>query len=89
MADPIYVKRFDRARQALQDLNDPAARLAAVRRCIAELEELESATVTTARAAGMTWKQIGALYGLSKQGAQQRFRRTKSGLSAATTPVPE
>ena len=73
----MHVKRFDRALQALQELPDPLSRLDAVRRCIADLEELEAATVTAARAAGVTWKQIGALYGLSKQGAQQRFRRTK------------
>ena len=40
-----------------------------------ELEDLEAATVAAARAAGVTWTEIGALYGLSKQGAQQRFRR--------------
>jgi hypothetical protein len=27
-----------------------------------------------ARKAGATWNEIGACYGLSKQGAQQRFR---------------
>jgi hypothetical protein len=31
--------------------------------------------VADARAAGVTWIDIGALFGLSKQGAQQRFRR--------------
>ena len=27
-----------------------------------------------ARQAGLTWAEIGAIYGLTKQGAQQRFR---------------
>jgi hypothetical protein len=33
--------------------------------------------VTDARAAEVTWIDTAALYGLSKQGAQQRFRRRK------------
>jgi hypothetical protein len=75
MADPAHVKRFDRAMQSLQELPDPLGRLDAIRHCISELDDLEGATVAAARAAGVTWTQIGALYGLSKQGAQQRFRR--------------
>jgi hypothetical protein len=42
-----------------------------------DLEALEADTVADARAAGATWGEIGALYGLSKQGAQQRFRPPK------------
>lgn len=76
MADPAHVKRFDRAMQSLLDLPDPLSRLDAVRRCIGALDDLEATTVAAARAAGVTWTQIGALYGLSKQGAQQRFRRS-------------
>ena len=84
MADPVHVKRLDRTLQALRDILDPADRLAAVRRSIIELEKLEAATVADARAAGVTWIQIGALYGLSKQGAQQRFRRPR--VSRPTNP---
>ena len=29
------------------------------------------------RVAGRTWTEIGALYALTKQGAQQRFRRAE------------
>lgn len=72
----MYIKRFDRTLQSLQEVGDPLRRLDAVRRCIAELEALEAATVTEARAVGVTWIEIGVLYGLSKQGAQQRFRRS-------------
>lgn len=50
-------------------------------------EALEEAAVREARAAGVTWKEIGALYGLSKQGAQQRFRPVAA-LSEPSTPVP-
>jgi len=78
VANPAYVKKFDRAVQALQQLGDPLARLDAVRRCVADLEKLEAQAVADARTAGATWVEIGALYGLSKQGAQQRFRRSKA-----------
>jgi hypothetical protein len=78
VADPVHVKRFTRALQALQDVPDPMQRLDAVRRSISQLEELQTATVAAARAAGVTWTEIGAQYGLSKQGAQQRFRPRKN-----------
>jgi len=70
----VHVKRFQRALDSLQAIPDPLSRLGAVRRSLEDLEALEAATVTDARAAGATWSEIGALYGLSKQGAQQRFR---------------
>ena len=78
MADPAHLKRFTRALQALQEVPDPVQRLDAVRRSINQLEELQTATVADARAAGVTWIEIGALYGLSKQGAQQRFRTRRN-----------
>jgi hypothetical protein len=37
----------------------------------------KAATVTDARAAGVTWIDTSALNGLSKQAAQQRFRHRK------------
>ncbi len=37
-------------------------------------EDLERELVHEARGAGLSWTKIGALYGLTKQGAQQRFR---------------
>ena len=77
MADPAHVKRFDRALQALTDLPDPLLRLDAIRQCLAQLDDLQANTVADARAGGKTWTEIGALYGLSKQGTQQRFRVRK------------
>ena len=38
---------------------------------------LEAAQVEAARKAGATWLEIGAIYGLTKQGAQQRFRAAR------------
>lgn len=34
----------------------------------------ERAAVLAAREAGVSWSRIGELYGLTKQGAQQRFK---------------
>ena len=58
----------------MSDVPDPMARLAAVRRARESLEKLEQSTVAEARSAGATWGEIGTLYGVSKQAAQQRFR---------------
>lgn len=37
-------------------------------------EAVEREAVLTAREAGVSWSRIGELYGLTKQGAQQRFK---------------
>jgi hypothetical protein len=46
--------------------------LAAVKRDLAALELL---TVRQARAAGLTWRQIGDLLGVTMQSAHQRFSK--------------
>lgn len=74
MADSTDRRRLERAVDALRAIPDPLARLDAVRSGREQLEALEAEAVRSARHAGATWKAIGALYGLSKQGAQQRFR---------------
>jgi hypothetical protein len=65
-----------RAREALNSLAsaaDPRQRLDAAR-CLREAaEEVEQSAAAQARWAGTTWHEIGALYGTTKQGAQQRF----------------
>ncbi len=53
-------------------------RLDAARRLREAAEELETAQVEAARKAGATWIEIGACYGLTKQGAQQRFRAVRN-----------
>lgn len=53
------------------------AALAAVDRARRKRERAdreEQAAIDAARAAGASWTRIGALYGLTKQGAQQRFK---------------
>lgn len=57
-----------------QQATQPLERIDAVRRVRDAADALEHALVREARAAGVSWSRIGALYGLTKQGAQQRFR---------------
>jgi hypothetical protein len=70
-------KRLIGALEELARIEDPLARLDAVRRARESLEQLESETVIHARKLGTTWTAIGALYGLTKQGAQQRFQPSR------------
>jgi len=63
--------------RALADVTvakDQSDRLRAARAVRESAEALEQELVDEARAAGATWSQIGAAYGMSKQAAQQRFR---------------
>lgn len=77
MSSPSVNRRLAKAIAALEDVADPLARLDAVRRAREALEQLEAQTARQAREAGVTWGQIGAHYGVSKQAAQQRFRVAK------------
>jgi len=87
VASKSPVKRILAALDALDGASGPVSRLEAARRLREAAEELEAAQIEAARKAGVTWIEIGACYGLTKQGAQQRFRaaRAQAG-SAATTP---
>ena len=70
-------KRIAVAVQALRELQketDELLQLALIRRASEVIERMEQAHVDAARAAGATWSEIGEVYGLTKQGAQQRFR---------------
>ena len=71
------VKRIFAALSALEVADRPMSRLDAARRLREAAEELEAAQVEAARKAGATWIEIGACYGLTKQGAQQRFRAAR------------
>jgi len=72
------VKRIFAALSALDAADRPMSRLDAARRLREAAEELEAAQVEAARKAGATWIEIGACYGLTKQGAQQRFRAARN-----------
>lgn len=70
--------RIQRALRAHQTARDPLAALNAARTLREEAEQLERKSVDIVRAAGTSWSKIGALYGLTKQGAQQRFKKDAS-----------
>jgi hypothetical protein len=76
------VKRILTALSALEAADRPMSRLDAARRLREAAEELEAAQVEAARKAGATWLEIGASYGLTKQGAQQRFRAVREKVKA-------
>ena len=84
MASKSPVKRILAALGALDAPDGPISRLQAARRLREAAEELEAAQVEAARKAGATWIEIGACYGLTKQGAQQRFRAARN---QAKTPT--
>ena len=83
MASKSPVKRILAALGALDAADGPVGRLQAARRLREAAEELEGAQVEAARKAGVTWIEIGACYGLTKQGAQQRFRAARNREKAA------
>jgi len=76
------VKRILAALSAFDVADRPMTRLDAARRLREAAEELEATQVEAARKAGATWIEIGACYGLTKQGAQQRFRAARNGAKA-------
>jgi hypothetical protein len=84
VASKSPAKRILAALGALDAADAPVSRLQAVRRLREAAEELEAAQVQAARKAGATWTEIGACYGLTKQGAQQRFRGTRDHAKAVT-----
>lgn len=79
VAHKNLVKRIATALDALRAADDPLDQPDAARRLREAADELEAAYVDGARNAGATWNDIAACYGLTKQGAQQRFHtRRKS-----------
>jgi hypothetical protein len=85
VASKSPVKRILAALGALDAADGPLSRLQAAQRLREAAEELEAAQVEAARKAGATWIEIGACYGLTKQGAQQRFRGARTHTKAVTT----
>ena len=88
MATKSPARRITAALGALDVADGPISRLEAARRLREAAEELEAAEVVAARKAGATWNEIGACYGLTKQGAQQRFRAARN-QDKVVTAAPE
>jgi ATPase subunit of ABC transporter with duplicated ATPase domains len=82
-------RRITAALGALDAADGPMSRLEAARRLREAAEELEAAQVEAARKAGATWIEIGACYGLTKQGAQQRFRAARNQAKAVAAAPKE
>ncbi len=78
------VRRITAALGALDVADGPISRLEVARQLREAAEELEAAQVEAARKAGVTWNEIGACYGLTKQGAQQRFRAARTQATAVS-----
>ena len=86
MASKNLLRRITEALGSLDAADAPMSRLDAARRLREAAEELEAAQVEAARKAGATWIEIGACYGLTKQGAQQRFRPARNQAKDGTAP---
>lgn len=71
------------ALEAVESADTVSARVSAGRRLRLAAEQLELDLVQEAREAGVRWGDIGQLYGTTKQGVQQRFRRR-----GAAKPTP-
>ena len=84
VASKSPAKRILAALGAFDAADGPISRLDAARRLREAADELEAAQVQAARKAGATWIEIGACYGLTKQGAQQRFRAARNQAKAVT-----
>ena len=84
VASKSPAKRILAALGALDAADGPISRLDAARRLREAADELEAAQAEAARKAGATWIEIGACYGLTKQGAQQRFRAARNQAKAVT-----
>jgi hypothetical protein len=76
MATKGSAKKVQQALDALAAAEEPLAQLDAARLLREAAEDLELSKVTELRKEHISWARIGALYGTTKQGAQQRFGRT-------------
>ena len=57
----------------LLDSPDPKSRVRAIHQLAAGVDTLERQVLLDAQSAGLTWAQIGDVYGVSRQAAHRRF----------------
>ncbi|MFC4948258.1 hypothetical protein [Pseudonocardia sp. GCM10023141] len=94
MAGKPSLKQVRHALEAIESAPHPLGALAAARRLREAAEQLELAAAAQVRGNGGTWSEIGAVYGTTKQGAQQRFRDAlarqdgDAGGRGTTAPTP-
>ncbi|WP_454049571.1 hypothetical protein [Cellulomonas sp. Marseille-Q8402] len=77
--DPTLAERLTHDATAYLEL------VALSRAARAETDVLLAAAVTSARGAGCTWEQVGAILGMTRQAAQQRYGRA----GGHPDPAPE
>lgn len=84
------VQDLTEALAAYRAAGDPLAVVDAARRVREAADALEADAIGSARTHGASWSKIGAKYGLTKQGAQQRFtkRGTESKKKTRTDAPP-
>lgn len=81
--DPTLAQRLTHDAQAHLEL------VALSRAARAETDVLLAAAVTSARGAGCTWEQVGAILGMTRQAAQQRYGRAGTGADPVPAPAEE
>lgn len=57
----------------LLDSSDPASRVRAIHHLAVGIDALERQVLLDAQSSGLTWAQIGEVYGVSRQAAHRRF----------------
>ncbi|SHJ52227.1 hypothetical protein SAMN02745244_02698 [Tessaracoccus bendigoensis DSM 12906] len=75
MGKTSTIDKLQAALSRLQEAEDALASLDAARELRELADSIELTQVRAARDQGVAWSKIGKLYGLTKQGAQQRFRQ--------------
>lgn len=72
-------RQVAKALRAVDEADGDLAALAAMRALSERVAVLERRVIADARSRGVTWREIGSAYGMSKQAAQQRFRSAVAG----------
>lgn len=68
VADTLMTKFHD-----LLESSDPKTRVRAVRHLASAIDTLERQVLLDAQSSGLSWTQIGQVYGISRQAAHRRF----------------
>lgn len=76
-------RRLGKSLAKLDRASSPLERVERAREARELAERLESEAIHAARAEKVSWAKLGAVYGLTKQGAQQRFGGKRPGASEA------
>jgi hypothetical protein len=91
IAEPVFAELEDAVDAGLASkiLDDPLRALSAAARLERLARTLAEHAAAAAIDAGMSWRDIGAAYGISKQAAHQRFARHVRRLSRAAAVSAE